>query len=66
MGAATVRFGGRAVLIVATLLLAAGYASLAGIQALWQLSALTVLIGGRQVMEGSMQMSASGRVWKKM
>jgi MFS family permease len=45
VGAATVRFGGRAVLLGATALLGLGYAGLAGVQALWQLSALTVVIG---------------------
>jgi len=45
VGAATVRFGGRAVLLVATALLGVGYAALAGVHALWQLSALTVVIG---------------------
>jgi predicted MFS family arabinose efflux permease len=45
VGAATLRFGGRAVLLAATALLGLAYAALAGVQSLWQLTAMAVVIG---------------------
>lgn len=45
VGAATLRFGGRSVLVASTALLGLGYVGLSGVQTLWQLSLLTVVVG---------------------
>lgn len=45
VGAMVFRFGGRFVLLVSTALLGVGYVALAGMQALWQLTALILVIG---------------------
>ena len=45
VGGATARFGGRAVLLVSTLLLGAAFAALSGIDEIWQLTAITLVMG---------------------
>jgi len=45
VGWATIRFGGRAVLLGATALLGVGFLALSGLQQLWHLTALIVVLG---------------------